>query len=403
MNHPSTYPTAVDAACDSVNIVGSDLRQLLRREITAKVLLRRARDVVLISGPTGVGKEMVAATCHQAANHALGRKGQLVEVNCANLTQGLFESELFGHRRGSFTGAERDYTGLVGKARGGTLVLDEIQALEPQDQARLLRFLGEREYRAVGDDAVKDTDALIVLSTNRDLTEMVRQGTFRRDVLDRASAKIAVPSLYERRRDIGELAQAFALEAGRDLGIAENEIYGLTRRARSDVETAVIRAEEVSVRRLREIIRDAVFLAAADGITDALESDRILPVLERELAFCAEHRDAQDIRELEEEFDLAVSRALMSQLADRHSISKRTLTGLVRAMHSLIDEMDDQPRSYRNVVDRTNRISKVALWLASGANTQAEFRRFFGRLDHEMPTKSVAHQVYYEVFPKSES
>ncbi len=403
MTHPSSYPSHVDAACDQVNLVGNELRQRLRRDITAKVLLRRARDVVLLSGPTGVGKEMVVATCHEAARHALDRQGNLIEVNCANLQNGLFESELFGHRRGAFTGAERDYPGLVGQANGGTLVLDEIQSLEPQDQARLLRFLGEREYRSVGDDKVKSTDALIILSTNRDPIEMVREGTFRRDLLDRATAKLVVPSLYERRQDIGELAQAFALEAGRDLDLSEEEFYGLTRRARSDVETAVIRAEEVSVRRLREIIRDTVFLAAAEGLGEALESDAVLPVLERELEFRAEHRDAMDVREIEEEFDLAVSRALLMQLAERHQISKRALSGLIRAVHSLIDEMEDQPRTYRNVVDRTNRLSKVALWLVSGATTQAEFRRFFGELDHEMPTKSVAHQVFYEVFPKNES
>ena len=404
MPHPLPSPIQlaahVETACDAHGLVGGGLRQMLRREVTAKVLLRRARDIVLVSGPTGVGKEMVAASIHRAAADALGRDGNLIEVNCANLRGGLFESELFGHLRGAFTGADRDYAGLVGKANGGTLVLDEIQSLEPQDQARLLRFLGEREFRAVGDATVRRTNALIILSTNKNLAEMVQSGTFRRDVLDRAAAKIKVPTLWERRQDIGELAQQFAMEAAADLGANADDFYGLTRRARADVETAVVRAQEVSVRRLREIIRDAVFMAAANGLGEALESTDITDILGRELSFREEHRDAQDLVELEQEFDLAVSRALFADLAARHSISRRSLNALVRAIHGLIDEMDDRPRTYRNVVERTQRLSKVALWLVSRAETQADFRRFFGQLDSEMPTKSVAHQIYYDVFPK---
>src|SRR5690606_18529291 len=114
------------------------------------------------------------------------------------------------------------------------------QSLAPPDQARLLRFLGEREYRSVGDERVRRTHALIILSTNGDLARMVSDGTFRQDILDRACAKLRIPSLYERRRDIGELAQAFALEAAADIG-AGREFLGLTRRAQADVATAVIR------------------------------------------------------------------------------------------------------------------------------------------------------------------
>jgi transcriptional regulator with AAA-type ATPase domain len=229
---------------------------------------------------------------------------------------------------------------------------------------------------------------------------MVSQGTFRRDVLDRAAAKISLPSLYERRRDIGELSQAFALEAARDLGVAADQFFGLTRRALADVETAVVKSSEISVRRLREIVRDTVFTAAADGLPEALESADVLAILERELLFRTEQREQVDMEELAAEFDLAVSRTMLHDLAGRHNISKRALTSLVRAVHSVIDEMTDQPRTYRNVVERTNRVSKVALWLVSGAQSQAEFRRFFGRLERDMPTKSVAHQIFYEVFPK---
>ncbi len=391
-------PQAVRQACDEVELVGSELRTHLEREISAKLLLRRGRDVVLLTGPTGSGKERVAAAMHAATRHALGRKGELIEVNCANLGRGLFEAELFGYRRGAFTGADHDHDGLVDRAAGGTLVLDEIQALSADDQARLLRFLGEREYRAVGDGRVRATDAVIVLSSNQDLRELCRTGAFRRDLLDRAMAKVSIPSLYERRRDIGELAQSFALEAGRELGL--EEFAGLTRRARADVETAVVRAREVSVRRLRELIRDVVFLAAADAPPEAIESDLMLPVLTAELAFSPADRDAQDQAELAQDYELLVGRARLHELAAEHQVSLTTLHRLSRALQTMIDEMNDQPRTYRNVVERTNRLAKVALWLVSGARTQAEFRRYFGTLEAEMPTKSVAHQIFYEVFRK---
>ncbi|MEE8410291.1 MAG: sigma 54-interacting transcriptional regulator [Myxococcota bacterium] len=386
----------VQEACETVQLVGSDLRQHLSRELPAKVLLRKARDVVLLTGDTGVGKEKAVEAMHEATRRMLGRNGELVEVSCANLQGGTFESELFGYKRGAFTGADRDFDGLLGRAHGGTLVLDEIQALAAADQARLLRLLGEREYRAVGDDKTQKTDALIILASNRDLREMVRKGSFRRDLLDRALAKITIPPLHERRRDIGELAQTFAVEAAGELGVEDH--YGLTRRARSDIETAVIRAREVSVRRLREIVRNAVFMAAADELPEALESDVILPVLETELAFSQSDRDLQDIEELHREFDILVGKARLREIADEHNVSLRALNNFCRALHTLIDDMHDKPRSYRNVVERTSRLSKVALWLVSGAETQAEFRKFFGKLDAEMPTKSVAHQIYHEVF-----
>jgi transcriptional regulator with PAS, ATPase and Fis domain len=335
---------------------------------------------------------------HEAARRVLGRDGELVAVSCANLSGGLFESELFGYRRGAFTGAERDFEGLLGRAAGGTIVFDEVQALAAADQARLLRLLGEREYRAVGDDETKETDALVVLASNRNLREMVRDGTFRRDLLDRALAKISIPPLFERRKDIGDLAQAFAVEAAAQLGAASH--YGLTRRARADIETAVVRAREVSVRRLREIVRNAVFMAASGRLPEAFESELLLPVLESELAFDTAHRDEQDVVELHREFDMLVGKARLREIADGHDVSLRALDALCRGVHALIDDMHGQDRSYRNVVERTNRLSKVALWLISGAQTQAEFRRYFGKLDGDMPTKSVAHQIFHQVFGK---
>ncbi len=393
---------AVFAACEKLGVIGPDVREHLEAEVPTKVILRRARDVVLISGPTGSGKEVSASVCHEAAYQALGRAGAMVPVNCANLRGGLFESELFGHRRGAFTGAERDFGGLLEQAAGGTLLLDEVQSLEASDQAKLLRFLGEREYRRVGDNRPRTSDALIILASNDDLRARAAEGDFRRDLLDRATAKITLPSLYQRRRDIGQLAQFFALEAGEDAGI--EEFMGLTRRARAEIEAAIVQAREVSVRRLREIVRDAVFVAAAADHTSAgaLESDAIRPFLVREFAFDDQTFEAQDQQELQSEFALLVARQQLESIATRHAVSLPTVERWCDALHQLLQDMEGSSRSYRDVVYRVQRMNKVALWLVSGAQSQAEFRRFFGTLDAEKPTKSVAHQVYYDVFPRSD-
>ena len=124
----------------------------------------------------------------------------------------------------------------------------------------------------------------------------------------------------------------------------------------------------------------------------------IAPILETELSFSESDRDTQDREEIAQEFDMLVGRTRLREIAEQHRVSLRTVNKFSRAIQTVMEEMHDQPRSYRNVVERTNRLAKVALWLVSGANTQAEFRRFFGNQDAEMPTKSVAHQIYHEVF-----
>jgi hypothetical protein len=124
----------------------------------------------------------------------------------------------------------------------------------------------------------------------------------------------------------------------------------------------------------------------------------ILPILEAELAFQVGDRDLEDVREVEAEYEMLVGRVRLTEIATEHRVSLRTLNRLCGAIQTVIDEMHDRPKSYRNVVERTNRLAKVALWLVSGAKSQAEFRKYFGKLEAEMPTKSVAHQIFYEVF-----
>ncbi len=157
---------------------------------------------VLVGGPTGVGKERVARTVHRAS----GRRGAFVPVNCGALPTGLVESELFGYKRGAFSGAAVDHVGLIATADGGTLFLDEIGDLPLPAQAALLRVIEAKELRPVGANTAIPIDLRLVAATHRDLEAMVRAGTFRDDLLARLSGfSLVLPGLRERRVDLGLL------------------------------------------------------------------------------------------------------------------------------------------------------------------------------------------------------
>ena len=166
---------------------------------------------VLIEGETGVGKELVANAIHATS---MRKDGPFIAINCGGLTSSLLTSQLFGYRRGAFTGATVDQVGLFESANGGTLFLDEIGDVPLDVQTAMLRVLQEREVTRVGDTKPRKIDVRVLAATNRDLTEEVAAGRFRNDLLYRIRvARIAVPPLRERQEDIPLLANAFLLEA----------------------------------------------------------------------------------------------------------------------------------------------------------------------------------------------
>jgi two-component system NtrC family response regulator len=179
------------------------------RRLVARVAASESN--VLVRGETGTGKELVARAIHEGSQRA---GGPLVAVNCGALPEHLVESELFGHRKGAFTGADEHRAGLFEVADGGTLFLDEIGELPKSLQSRLLRALESGEIRRVGDNAPIMVDVRVVCATHRSLEEMVTAGDFREDLLFRINTfEIAIPSLRERLEDLPELVRHFVRRA----------------------------------------------------------------------------------------------------------------------------------------------------------------------------------------------
>jgi DNA-binding NtrC family response regulator len=165
---------------------------------------------VLITGESGVGKEAIAELLHLWSARA---DGPLVKVNCAAIPESLLESELFGHEKGAFTGAEERRIGRVEEAAGGTLLLDEIAEMKPQIQAKLLRFTQDGTFQRLGSNEVIQADARVLASTNRNLETEVGEGRFREDLFFRLNViEIHLPPLRDRKADIVPLATRFAAE-----------------------------------------------------------------------------------------------------------------------------------------------------------------------------------------------
>ncbi|HYY42035.1 MAG TPA: sigma-54 dependent transcriptional regulator [Pyrinomonadaceae bacterium] len=216
-----------------------------------------SRSTVLIVGESGTGKELVARAVHK---HSPRAEGAFVPVNCGALTETLLEAELFGHVRGSFTGAHADRKGLWEEAEGGTLFLDEIGETSPAMQVKLLRALQEGEIRRVGATRTTSVDARVVAATNRDLETEVKAGRFREDLFYRLSVvALHVPPLRDRRGDITLLAERFLRAAtegtARRLRFAPDTLVVLTaydwpgnvRELESAVEYAALHARGAEV------------------------------------------------------------------------------------------------------------------------------------------------------------
>ena len=240
------------------NEAGSRPRIIFASAQMARVveLAKRAGDSeakVLITGESGVGKDLIARETHATSPR---RSRPFIAVNCAGFPESLLESELFGHLRGSFTGADRDRPGKLQLADGGTLFLDEVGEMSLRMQALLLRFLESGEIQTIGDKYTHTVNVRLVAATNRNLAERVAAGEFREDLLYRLRViEIAVPPLRERQEDIPALIEFFLRKAPRPLTFAE------------DAQRALLRYRwPGNVRELQHVVEQAVWLCHGDVI-----------------------------------------------------------------------------------------------------------------------------------------
>lgn len=208
---------ALSASVPDVDLTSESPRM---RSVEETIARAAASDVpVLLRGETGTGKTVAARTLHARSPR---HEHPFVVVNCPTLSEELLTSELFGHARGSFTGAVRDQPGRVEAAHGGTLFLDEIGEISPNLQAKLLRFLQDKEFERVGESRTRQVDVRVIAATNRDLEADVRSGRFREDLLYRLNViEVVVPPLRDRPEDILALARRFLAFYARSLGRAQ--------------------------------------------------------------------------------------------------------------------------------------------------------------------------------------
>ena len=238
-------------AAKGATMVGESAAIQRVREIIDKVAPTEAR--VLITGPNGTGKEVVAHLIHENSARA---NGPMVEVNCAAIPSELIESELFGHIKGSFTGAVKDRAGKFEQADGGTLFLDEIGDMSLAAQTKVLRALQESEITRVGSDKAIKVNVRVLAATNKDLQKEIEAGNFREDLFHRLNViPIAVPALNDRTEDIPLLVSYFAKQICGEQGIAVKEF-----------DTAAIKALQQiqwtgNIRQLRNVVERLIILA----------------------------------------------------------------------------------------------------------------------------------------------
>jgi DNA-binding NtrC family response regulator len=211
--------TSLPSAAQGVMVGSSKAMQRLRQAIARAA---PTEETILITGESGTGKELVARAIHAASRRA-GKA--LISLNCPVLSAQLMESELFGHERGAFTGADSPRTGRFELADGGTIFLDEITEIDPPLQAKLLRVLQEKCFERVGSSVTRQVDVRVLASTNRDLRALVAEGRFREDLFFRlAVIPLEVPPLRQRLEDLPELVEHFQQRAAARLGRAPCEL-----------------------------------------------------------------------------------------------------------------------------------------------------------------------------------
>jgi two-component system nitrogen regulation response regulator NtrX len=297
-------------------IVGESIpTKALRQQIQ---LMAPTNGRVLIFGESGTGKELVAHAIHV---HSLRKDEMFVEVNCAAIPEDLIESELFGHRRGSFAAASADKDGKFLKANGGTLFLDEVGDMSLKTQAKVLRTLEEQKFAAVGSDEPVTVDVRVIASTNKDLEEEISRGNFREDLFYRLNViPFSVPPLRERKEDIPLLGRHFLKELSGQYGRRPREITD------DAIETLMRYSWPGNVRELRNVIERIVIM---NPTTSRFERKHLPPLVYRD----GSRRSGSEFMTLHQARAAYERDYILKKLDDNHGNMSRTaeVLGLERS------------------------------------------------------------------------
>jgi transcriptional regulator with PAS, ATPase and Fis domain len=307
------------------------LDDLMAESPSMKKVLRVAMKIaptsstVLIGGESGTGKEFFARIIHR---HSQCSGGKFVAVNCGAIPDTLFESEFFGHKKGAFTGADRDKPGLVEEAHGGTLFLDEVGELSAPAQVKLLRFLQERVFRSVGDTVQRGVDVRVIAATNKDLRKMMEKGEFREDLFFRLNVfYIHLPPLRERKETVPNLISLFVHRFNR---IFDKNVSKFSKPAEG-----LLAGYDYpgNIRELENIIEHAVVMADGDEITERdlpefMFRNRLLLPDPHNIGGMADENRVATLAEVEREhikFVLGLTSHNYTEAAQKLGISRSTL------------------------------------------------------------------------------
>ena len=273
---PATFDAGDAKDSDAVEPLEADRivgRSPVMQEIYKAIGRVAPQDVtVLVLGESGTGKELIVRSIYQHSERA---RGPFLAINCAAIPEPLLESELFGHERGAFTGADRRRVGKFEQADGGTIFLDEIGDMPPAIQAKVLRLLQEQEFERLGGNDTIRTDVRVIAATNRNLEELVRDGGFRSDLFYRLNVfTLHVPPLRERLDDLPLLIEYFMRRLGRDLGKSARTI------SPEAMELLERHTWPGNVRELQSTIKYALVQATGDVVTADCLPDAVRPAID---------------------------------------------------------------------------------------------------------------------------
>jgi DNA-binding NtrC family response regulator len=324
-----------EAAVMPNRLIGRDPRMVAIYKTVGRVAATDAP--VLILGETGTGKELVARTIHENSRRA---KGAFISVNCAAVPESLLESELFGHLKGSFTGAMADRRGRFELASEGTIFLDEIGDTTPAFQAKLLRVLQEGEYYPVGAEAPRHTNARVLAATHRNLEERARVGEFRQDLLFRLRVvELELPPLRDRRGDIPRLARYLAVKSAVSLGRPSPTIADSAMRVLLSYDwPGNIRELENAVMRAIVMAQDSVLRAEHFEVSTPIALDTLPPELELGL------RPLSDMERAYVQHVLVQTGGHKLKTAEILKVSRGRLDRIIEKHGLTADFSEDQPR-----------------------------------------------------------